>query len=94
MSSFDFKSARELLGLIRDKEMTPVELMERTLRRIEEVNPQLNAFVSLHAERSMEEAKALTERLARGEACGPLAGLPGVTPVTSACNCFTLGIPL
>ena len=76
MSSFDFKSARELLGLIRDKEMNPVELMERTLKRIEDVNPQLNAFVSLHAERSMEEAKALTERLARGEECGPLAGLP------------------
>lgn len=76
MATIHYRSARKLIGLMKSGQLSPVELMEETLRRIEAVNPQLNAFVSLHSERAMDEAKALTERLARGEDCGPLAGLP------------------
>ncbi|MBW2203712.1 MAG: hypothetical protein JRF52_06330 [Deltaproteobacteria bacterium] len=39
MTSMHYKSALELTGLIRSKDLSPVELMEETLRRIEAVNP-------------------------------------------------------
>lgn len=76
MSPLYYKSARELLSLIRSKEISPVELMEETLKRIDAVNPALNAFVSVHAEQAMDEAKILMERIASGEEIGPLAGIP------------------
>jgi aspartyl-tRNA(Asn)/glutamyl-tRNA(Gln) amidotransferase subunit A len=71
-----FSPAHVLADGIRAREIAPVELMEVTLRRIEAVNPRLNAFVVLRADEAMAEARALGERLARGEDPGPLAGLP------------------
>ncbi|MBN1614481.1 MAG: amidase [Deltaproteobacteria bacterium] len=76
METLYHRSAGEILGRIREGRITPVELMEDTLRRIEAVNPVLNAFVALHPERALDEAKAMTARLRAGEDCGPLAGLP------------------
>lgn len=72
-----FASASELADRVRRREISPLELMEATLRRIEELNPRINAFVSMYpAERLLEEARAATERLARGEDLGPFGGLP------------------
>jgi Asp-tRNA(Asn)/Glu-tRNA(Gln) amidotransferase A subunit family amidase len=76
MTSLHHKSARELLKLIRKKELSPVELMEETLKRVDEVNPILNAFVGFRAEQAMDEARAMTEELASGRDVGPLAGIP------------------
>jgi Asp-tRNA(Asn)/Glu-tRNA(Gln) amidotransferase A subunit family amidase len=68
--------AHVLAAAVRGGELAPVELIEATLRRIEALNPRLNAFVCLRAEPALAEARALAERLARGEDPGPLAGLP------------------
>jgi len=68
--------AVDLANLIRSKDLSPVELMEKTLNRIEEVNPGINAFVAVRAEEAMAEAKAMADRIARGEDPGPLAGIP------------------
>ena len=68
--------ARELVHLFKSKELTPREVMEKTLERIEALNPALNAFVSLHPEASMEAAEKLTAHIASGRECGPLAGIP------------------
>jgi len=76
MSSFQYRSARELAALIASREITPLEVMEHTLQRIETANPKLNAFVALDAERAMDEAKALTESIARKGVPGPLTGIP------------------
>lgn len=76
MSSISYTSAQELIGLITSGEVTPLEVMEDTLGRIETANPSLNAFVSIDADRAMDEARAATESLAAGKAAGPLAGLP------------------
>jgi Asp-tRNA(Asn)/Glu-tRNA(Gln) amidotransferase A subunit family amidase len=76
MTSFHYMSARELAKLIHSKDLSPSELMESTLRRIEAVNPSLNAFVTLRAEHAMDEARGIAERIARGEDPGPLAGIP------------------
>jgi len=76
MTSIHYKSALELVKLIRSKDLSPVELMEETLQRIEEMNPALNAFVAMRAEEAMEEAKALGESIAAGTDPGPLGGIP------------------
>ena len=65
------KSATELVALIRSRELSPVEVVEAHLRRIEKLNPQLNAIVTL-ADDAMERA-----RLAEASpAHGLLHGLP------------------
>ncbi|WP_432082742.1 amidase [Streptomyces sp. WAC 04229] len=76
MTDPTYASATELLALIRSGALSPRELIEHTLQRIDTVNPALGAVVAIDPERSRAEADALTEQLARGEDPGPLAGLP------------------
>jgi Asp-tRNA(Asn)/Glu-tRNA(Gln) amidotransferase A subunit family amidase len=76
MESIHYKSALELVELVKSGQISPLELMEETIARIEAVNPILNAFVSLRAQEAIDEAKVLTERLASGKVLDPLAGLP------------------
>src|SRR6266508_4574615 len=53
-------SAVELGALLREHQLTPVELVESTLRRIEAVEPSIGAFVDLDAERALEQARAVS----------------------------------
>jgi aspartyl-tRNA(Asn)/glutamyl-tRNA(Gln) amidotransferase subunit A len=76
MTSIYYKPAQELVQLIRSKQLSPVELMEETLKRIEAINQSLNAFVAIRAEQAMDEAKLMAERIASGDDQGPLAGIP------------------
>ena len=76
MPTIHYMSIQELVSLIRSKGISPIELMEETLKRIEAVNPFLNAFVSMRAEQAMNEARAVTERIVAGEDPGPLVGIP------------------
>src|SRR3989304_1249426 len=76
MSELWFKPACELAEAIQAKELSPVELMEACLERIDQVNPLLNAFIAMRRDEAMAEARATADRIARGEAVGPLAGLP------------------
>jgi amidase len=72
-----FSTATELSRRIRNKDLSATEVMEAHLERIEHVNPTVNAIVTFHPERTMDEAKAADEKLARGdEEIGPLHGLP------------------
>jgi len=80
--SLTTKSATELARLVRTRALSPVELLDATLARLERVNPLLNAVVTLN-DRAPEEAQALEARLARGEEIGVLGGLPvGIKDVT------------
>lgn len=76
MTTIRSQSAIELAYLIRSKDLSPVELMEETLNRIQGVNPDLNAFVAIRADQAMAEAKAMANRIVGGEDPGPLAGIP------------------
>jgi aspartyl-tRNA(Asn)/glutamyl-tRNA(Gln) amidotransferase subunit A len=76
MSSFHAMSAHELASRVRSKEISPVELMESTLQRIDAINPSLNAFVALRSDQALAEAKDMAQRIASGEDPGPLAGVP------------------
>lgn len=69
-------SARELAAVLQSRQASAVEVLEAHLARIERYNPQVNAIVTLDADRARREARAVDERRARGEALGPWAGLP------------------
>ena len=62
--------------LIAAGELSPVELTEAYLGRIESHNPALTAFVEVTAERARSDAKNLAAELIRGEWRGPLHGVP------------------
>ena len=76
MSELYWKPAHELAAMIRKRELKPSELMDVTIRRIEQTNPKINAFVALRTDEAMKEARALDEKIARGDEVGALAGLP------------------
>jgi Asp-tRNA(Asn)/Glu-tRNA(Gln) amidotransferase A subunit family amidase len=69
------KSATELAALIRSRTVSPVEVVEAHLRRIERMNPQLNAIVTL-APDALDRARVAESALATGEEIGPLHGIP------------------
>lgn len=76
MSAICHKPAWELARRIREKEISPLELMQATLDRIEAANPAINAFIDLRPEGALAEARRMTERIASGKPIGPLAGIP------------------
>jgi Asp-tRNA(Asn)/Glu-tRNA(Gln) amidotransferase A subunit family amidase len=76
MSDLNFLSASNLADLIRRKEVSPVEVIEAHISRIEEVNPKLNAVVTTTFDSAREAARAAEQQLARGEVGGPLHGVP------------------
>lgn len=68
-------SAVALAAAIRAKAVSPVEAVEAALARIEE-KAELNAFMAVSADRARTEAKAAEVKVMRGEALGPLHGIP------------------
>jgi amidase len=70
------RPATELAALVRDREVSARELMDAHLDRIERLNPDLNAIVTLDADGARAAADAADARLAAGEPVGPLHGLP------------------
>ncbi|MBO3745407.1 amidase [Streptosporangiaceae bacterium NEAU-GS5] len=71
-----YLTAVELSRLLRSREVSAAEVMEAHLRRIEEVNPRINAIVTLVADQALDQARAADAALARGAEPGPLHGLP------------------
>jgi len=69
-------SALEARALIGRRRLSPVDLLESCLARIEAVNPAINAFVVVDAERALLAARAAEAVVMRGEPLGALHGLP------------------
>src|ERR1700676_4750025 len=76
MDELYWKPAHELAAMIRRRDIKAAELMELTIKRIEQTNPKLNAFCAIRADDAMADARALDEKIARKQELGPLAGLP------------------
>jgi Asp-tRNA(Asn)/Glu-tRNA(Gln) amidotransferase A subunit family amidase len=76
MSDLTFLPAMTMARQIREKKISPVELAEAHLRKIEKLNPKLNAFVHVDSERVRREARAAEAAVMSGQALGPLHGLP------------------
>lgn len=66
----------ELAQRITRREVSPAEVVEACIARIEAVNPRINAVVTTAFERARREARDATERTARREPLGPLHGVP------------------
>lgn len=69
-------SAVSMAEQIRRKKLSPVELVEAHLARIEQLNPKLNAFVQVDGQRACCAAQAAESAVTRGEKLGPLHGVP------------------
>ena len=69
-------SAVELAAAIQTRRLSPVEITRAVLERIEAVNPRLNAYCTVAAERALAEATAAEAAVLRGEGAGVLHGLP------------------
>ncbi|QLH22770.1 amidase [Streptomyces sp. Rer75] len=73
-----YKTARELSALLRGRELSAREVVRAHLERIERVNPDVNAIVTLVADRALDAAAAADERIvaAGADGVGVLHGLP------------------
>lgn len=69
-------SAVEMARQIREKKISPVDLAEAHLNKIQRLNPKLNAFVHLDPDRVRSEARAAESFLANETPLGPLHGVP------------------
>jgi len=71
-----FTPATDLDRLIRTRAVSPVEVTRAVLARIERLNPQLNAFLTVTADLALAQAKSAEARARRGARPGPLDGIP------------------
>jgi amidase len=73
----NFTDARTLTRMLRDREVSALEVMEAFLDQIERINPRVNAIPTLRPRAELlDEARAADRILARGKTTGPLFGLP------------------
>lgn len=76
MRDLTFLPAVTLAQNIREKKVSAVKVAEAHLRKIERLNPKLNAFVEVDAERVRREAREADDAVTSGSALGPLHGVP------------------
>ncbi len=76
MNALTFLPAVAMAEQIRKKKISPVELVEAHLAQIEKLNPRLNAFVQVDAERARQSAGAAEVAVMHQDALGPLHGVP------------------
>ena len=75
MDSIHFSSIAEVTEKIRSREISPCEVVDAHLERIEKLQPKLNAFVHVDAERARRQARAAEASVLRGAAVGALHGI-------------------
>lgn len=71
-----FMTASDLVGRIRARELSALEVLEAHLAQINRVNPKVNAIVTLVPDQARAMARNVDAAIARGDDPGPLAGLP------------------
>jgi Asp-tRNA(Asn)/Glu-tRNA(Gln) amidotransferase A subunit family amidase len=76
MNFFPCGTLKEITHEIRSKNVSPRELVGLHLKRIETLQPKLNAFVHLDPEGALQQARAAEFSVARGAQLGPLHGVP------------------
>ena len=76
MDELIYASATLLARRIRDRELAAEDIIEAHLRRIERVNPRLNAVVQLAGDEARAAARAADAALRQGRPLGPLHGIP------------------
>ncbi|HWO28238.1 MAG TPA: amidase [Candidatus Acidoferrum sp.] len=71
-----YKDATELASLVRTKQLSSREVVQAHLDRISEVNPKINAIVTLLAEEALKGADVADKAVKKGAELGPLHGVP------------------
>jgi aspartyl-tRNA(Asn)/glutamyl-tRNA(Gln) amidotransferase subunit A len=71
-----YTPAAELAALIRAKQVSPLEVMRTVLARVERLQPRLNCFITVCADRALAEAKAAEDAVMAGRPLRPLHGVP------------------
>lgn len=83
-----YMSATRMLKAYREKELSPVEVIDAILKRIEEINPKINAFVTLLGDEARDAAKKAEKEILEGKSLRALHGIP----ISIKDNIFTKGI--
>jgi aspartyl-tRNA(Asn)/glutamyl-tRNA(Gln) amidotransferase subunit A len=86
--NLDFLSIEQTAKLLRKREISPLDLVDVLLARIEHLNPALNAFITILADRARRQARAARREIQRGNWRGPLHGIP----ISLKDNIWTRGI--
>lgn len=91
-----FLSAAELLAAYNAREISPLEVTEALLNRIERINPSVNAYCTIAIESAMESARQAERAFMRNEQRGKLLGIPvAFKDVTETANIrTTFGSPI
>lgn len=76
MSDLALLSAAQLARMVRDRDISPVELLQDSLTRIEALEPTLKAWETIDGEGSIQEARRSETAVMAGRAIGPLHGVP------------------
>ena len=76
MTETAFLTAAELVGLYRERKLSPVEATRAALTQIERHNPRVNAFCLVDEESALASARDSESRYARGEPLGKVDGVP------------------
>ena len=76
MTDLAFASIAELAPRLAAREISPVEVTEAALARLEQLEPQLNAFITVTAESARHAARAAEAAILAGHYLGPLHGIP------------------
>ncbi len=71
-----FRPVYELIDLIKSKKLSPVELATHILKRIEKLNPKLQAYLTVVEEKALLDAHQAEQALYKGQELGPLHGIP------------------
>jgi aspartyl-tRNA(Asn)/glutamyl-tRNA(Gln) amidotransferase subunit A len=75
-SDLHWLSVTKLADAIAARELSPVELMQALLARVEKLDPRLNAFIKLDADQALAAAQAAETEIMAGRSRGPLHGVP------------------
>jgi aspartyl-tRNA(Asn)/glutamyl-tRNA(Gln) amidotransferase subunit A len=82
----------EMIRQIRRRKLSPVVLAESLLKRIDALEPSIQAWVTLDRQKVLEEARRCEKETARGRKCGPLHGIPlGVKDIFYTAGVKTTG---
>lgn len=76
MENYHYASIASVSKLIKDKKVSPVELVDACLKRIEMYDTQLNTFITVLGDEARRQAQIVAEEINRGEWKGPLHGIP------------------
>jgi aspartyl-tRNA(Asn)/glutamyl-tRNA(Gln) amidotransferase subunit A len=71
-----FSTIEEIGSLYRKKEVSPVDIMEATLQRLNELEPKLNAFITVLSDHAIKQAREAESLFLKGEGLGKLVGIP------------------